>query len=165
MGETRMTVRTVMLTEPKAVLPEDTVPKAVDPMLQHGIRNIPVVDAQGRFLGSFTTVHLIQLLLPVSATMESGFGDVTDLTFVHDTLDDIRDRLQDVRSHKVGDYMDTKDIPFVDPDTSVIEAMLLLYKHRTHVPVVEKDTRRLVGVVSFKCILRAITGDEPCTGT
>lgn len=160
-----MTVKTIMLTQPKAVLPDDTVPKAVDLMLQHGIRNIPVVDGEGRFLGSFTTVHLIQLLLPMVATMESGFGDVTDLTFVHDTLADIRDRLQDVRSHKVGDYMDTRDIPCVDPDTSIMEAMLLLHRHRTHVPVVDRRSRKLVGVVSFNCVLRAITGDEPCTGT
>lgn len=155
-----MTVKTIMLTNPKAVLPEDTVPKAVQLMLDHGIRNLPVVDKNDRFVGTFSSVHLIELLLPRVVTMESGFGDVRDLAFVHDSFADIKDRLDEVRSHKVGDYMDTENIVVVEPDTSIIEAMFLLYKHRTHVPVVEKRTKKLVGVVSFNCILRAITGGE-----
>ena len=155
-----MTVRTIMLSNPKAVLPEDTVPKAIELMLAHGIRNIPVVDHEGRFLGGFTSVHMIQLLLPRAATMETGFGDVHDLTFIHEDLDDIRDRLDDVRSHQVGDYIDKDNIPTVTPDTSVIEAMLLLYKHRTHVPVLQPPDNKLVGIVSFNCILRAITETE-----
>ena len=156
-----MTAKTIMLLNPKTVVPEDTVPKAVQLMLNHGIRNVPVIDSQGIFLGSFRAVHLIKLLLPMVSTMErGGLGDLTDLTFVHDTLDDIRDRLEEVRSHRVGDYMDTKNIPFVYPDTSVIEAMLLLYRHRTHVPVIERSNKKLVGVISFNCILKAITGES-----
>ncbi len=156
-----MTVQTIMLQNPKAVHLEDTVPAAVKLMLDFGIRNIPVVDQDGVFLGTFSTVHLIQLLLPTVATMDRGyFGRVSDLTFIHETFDDIKDRLQEVRSHKVGDYMDTKNVPVIAPDTSVIEAMLLLYKHRTHVPVVDKDSGKLVGVVSFNSVLRAITEED-----
>ncbi len=154
-----MSVKNIMLADPKYVRPEDTVPKVVQLMLDHGIRNVPVADAQGRFLGSFGTVHLLPLLLPKVATFdEEVFGGVTDLSFVHDTFEDIRDRLDEVRSHHVGDYMDRK-APTIEPDTSIIEGMLLLYKHRTHVPVVEKTTRKLVGVVTFNCVLRAIMGD------
>lgn len=156
-----MTVETVMLLNPKSVLPEDTVPHAAQLMLDYGIRNLPVVDKNSRFLGSFGIVHLIKLLLPSVATMdEEHMGGVTDLTFIHQTFDDIRDRLQDIRSHKVGDYMDTENLAQVTPKTSVIEAMLLLYRHRTHVPVVEPGSKKLMGVVTFNCILSAITGAE-----
>lgn len=155
-----MTCETIMMRDPEAAHLDDPVPSAVQKMLDFGIRNLPVVDDQGRFLGSFRAVHLIQLLLPPIATMDTGFGDMVDLSFIHDSLDDIKDRLDDVRSHRVGDYMETEEVVTVNPDTSIIEAMFLLYKHRTHVPVVEKGTNKLVGVVSFNCILRAITGSD-----
>ena len=156
-----MTVKNIMLAVPKAVRPNDTVPLAVQLMLDHGIRNLPVTDSEGRFLGTFSSVHLIELLLPRAATMKrSHFGGVDDLTFIHETFDDIKDRLEDVRSHPVGDYMDQENVPVISPETSVIEAMLLLYQHRTHVPVVEPDSGKLVGVVTFNCILKAITGAQ-----
>lgn len=146
-----------MLADPQTVHSEDTVPKAVKLMLDYGMRNLPVVDDEGVFLGSFQSLHLLELLLPKAATIEGG---LTDLTFVHDELPDIKDRLDDVRSHTVGDYMDTENLPVAYRDTSLIEAMLLLYQHRTHVPVVERDSRKLVGVVSFNTVLQAITGEK-----
>lgn len=147
-----------MLTDPKVVLPDDPVPKAVDLMIEHGIRNLPVASADGRFLGSFSTVRLIEMLLPKVATFKGeSFGAVTNLAFLRDSFDDIRDRLYQVRRRRVGDFMDV-NVPTIGPNSSEVEGMLLLYKHRTHVPVVEPKSGRLVGVVSFRCILQAITG-------
>ena len=66
-----MTCKTIMLSNPRTLVPDDTVPKAIELMLQYGMRNLPVVDGEGRFLGLFTAFHLIKLLLPQAATMVS----------------------------------------------------------------------------------------------
>ena len=41
-------------------------------------------------------------------------------------------------------------------DTSLMEAMLVLYQHRTHVTVVEQATNKVVGVVTISEVLDAI---------
>ncbi len=56
----------------------------------------------------------------------------------------------------VGDNIDTENLPVVHPDTSLMEAMLLLYQHRTHVTVVERATNKVVGVVTISEVLEAI---------
>ncbi len=61
-----MTCKTIMLSNPQTLVPKDTVPKAVELMQQYGMRNVPVVESQGRFLGLFTAFHLIKLLLPTA---------------------------------------------------------------------------------------------------
>ncbi len=148
-----MTCKTIMLSNPQTLVPDDTVPKAIELMLQYGMRNLPVVDGEGRFLGLFTAFNLIKLLLPKAATMEGG---LTDLSFVQDSLSEIGDRLREVQAHHVGDNIDTENLPVVHPDTSLMEAMLLLYQHRTHVTVVELATNKVVGVVTTSEVLEAI---------
>ncbi len=152
-----MSLKEIMLSDPQSVGADTTVPEAVKLMMQYGMRNLPVVDKEGRFLGVFSTVHLIELLLPVAATVEGG---LTDLSFVQDTLDDLRKRFKDVENHRVGDYIETEDIPVADPETSLIEAMLLLYQHRTHVTVVEKSTKKLTGVITVNAVLEALMRGE-----
>jgi CBS domain-containing protein len=152
-----MSLNEIMLSDPQTVGPEDTVPTAFRLMKKFGMRNLPVVDGDGCFLGVFSTVHLIELLLPVAATVEGG---LTDLSFVHDSLDDIRERYQNVENHKVGDFIESEHVPVVHTETSLVEAMLLLYKHRTHVTVVEESTNKVVGVITVNGILEALMGAD-----
>lgn len=152
-----MSLNEIMLSDPQTVGPEATVPTAFRLMKQFGMRNLPVVDDDGRFLGVFSTVHLIELLLPVAATVEGG---LTDLSFVQDSLDDIRERYKNVENHKVGDFIESEHVPVVHTGTSLVEAMLLLYKHRTHVTVVEESTNKVVGVITVNGILEALMGAD-----
>ena len=152
-----MSLNEIMLSDPQTVGPEATVPTAFRLMKQFGMRNLPVVDDDGRFLGVFSTVHLIELLLPVAATVEGG---LTDLSFVQDSLDDIRERYKNVENHKVGDFIESEHVPVVHTETSLVEAMLLLYKHRTHVTVVEESTNKVVGVITVNGILEALMGTD-----
>ena len=116
----------IMLKSARTVGIDDTVSTAVKLMKDYGIRSLPVVDSEGRFLGVFSTAHLIKLLLPVVATIEDG---LTDLSFVQDSISYIRGRYREVTTHRVGDFIDVDDVPFVHPDTSLTEAMRRLYKH------------------------------------
>ncbi len=148
-----MSLTEIMLSDPRTVGPDDTVPMAVQLMREYGMRNVPVVDGEGCFLGVFSTVHLIELLLPAAATVEGG---LTDLSFVHDTLDHLRKRFKGIENHKVGDFIEADDIPVAAADTSLVEALLLLYQHRTHVTVVEESTKKVIGVVTVNAVLEAL---------
>ena len=152
-----MTCSLVMLTEPRTVSPKDTVPDAMELMHKFGMRNIPVVDDDGIFLGVFSIMNVIKLLLPKAATIEGGLDD---LSYVHDTLDDVRGRLEEIRSHAVGDYIVSEGIGVASPDTSIMEAMLLLYQTRTHVTVVDPGTKKVKGVVTANTLLKSVLDDD-----
>ncbi|MCP4283174.1 MAG: CBS domain-containing protein, partial [Gammaproteobacteria bacterium] len=49
-----------------------------------------------------------------------------------------------------------KDITVVYPDSPLMDALLLLYHKFIRIPVIERDSRRLVGGVSFITVLRAL---------
>lgn len=147
-----MSVSEIMITHPPTLQPDDTVGRAVELMVDQNVRNIPVVDAQGQLLGTFSTYRLINLLLPTAATMEQG---LSDLTFFKDTLDDVKERLRELSTQRLGDVMRTKNIPLAYPDTSLIEGAFLLHRYRTRIPVVDK-TGKLLGMVTYKGYLQAL---------
>lgn len=146
-----MTVSQIMITDPPTLDPDDTVSHAVQLMIDKSVRNLPVVDKQGQLLGTFSTYRLINLLLPTAATMDHG---LTDLTFIKDTLDDLKDRFKELCSQRIGDVMRTKNIPVAHKDTPLIEVALLLHKFRTRLPVVS-NTNQLEGMVTYKGFLQA----------
>ena len=151
-----MEIESIMLTDPKTIGADETVPAAVRLMKEYGMRNLPVVDGEGKLLGVFTTVHLVELLLPKAATIEGG---LSDLTFVHDTLDDVRERWTEVQNHLVGDFIETDNIPVATANTSLIEVMLLIFQNRTHITIIDEDTSKVIGVVTFTKVLDALLGD------
>ena len=130
-----MEIEPIMLTNPRTMGADETVSEAARLMKEFGMRNLPVVDDGGKLLGVFTTVHLIELLLPAAATIEGG---LSDLSFVHDTMDDVRERWKEVQDHRVGDFIQTENIPLANAETSLVEVLLLISQNRTHVSIVEK---------------------------
>jgi CBS domain-containing protein len=140
-----------MITDPPTLSPDDTVTQAVRLMIEHNVRNLPVVDKQGQLLGTFSTYRLINLLLPTAATMDHG---LTDLAFIKDTLDDLKDRFRELNNQRVGNVMRTQNIPVAHHDTPLIEVALLLHKFRTRLPVVS-ETNKLEGMVTYTGFLKA----------
>ena len=151
-----MEIESIMLTNPRTMGADETVSEAVRLMMEFGMRNLPVVDGAGKLLGVFTTVHLIELLLPKAATIEGG---LSDLSFVHDTIDDVRERWKEVRDHRVGDFIETENISLATADTSLIEVLLLISQNRTHVSIVDEDSGKVIGVITLSKILDALEGD------
>jgi len=126
-------------------------------ILEHRVRNVPVVDEAGRYLGVVSANGLLSILLPKAATLEGAALDA--LPFVKDTLDDLRERWRDARDLPVTDCLDT-DLETVTPDTSLTETLLSLYHNRTSLPVVEEGTGRLVGLVSHWTAGSVIVGEH-----
>ena len=59
----------------------------------------------------------------------------------------MRERLRALSDHLVGTYADNT-VPVLRPSSPIIAAILLVYRIRNFVPVVDSDNGKLVGVVS-----------------
>ncbi len=136
-----MELEPIMLPNPRTIGADETVPAAVRMMKEQGMRNLPVVDGEGKFLGVFSTVHLVGLLLPKAATIEGG---LSDLTFVHDSLDVVRQRWMEIQDHRVGEFIETENIPVATANTSLIEVMLLIFQNRTRITIVDEDSGKVI---------------------
>ena len=131
----------------------DLVSDATRHMLGDRVTDLPVVDASGKLVGMFKLNHVLAALLPRAALV--GYG--MDLSFVTDTLDDLRAKMRDIESHPVRNYVVAAD-HIVHPDTPPIEIVLLIYRGANNVPVVERASGQLVGMVSARDVLAALQG-------
>lgn len=151
-----MTAQTVMLPEPVTVTESATLAQALDVLLQHRIETVPVVDTAGRYRGLFGLHSLVRHLLPRAATLDQG-ANLTDLTFVHDSLATVKERL-DGRLHESVLHFADRELQPIAPDESIAETLLQLHRHRHLLPVVDPDNGRLLGVVTLWGIMAALTG-------
>ena len=149
-----MTARLVMNDRPVTLRETDRLRDAAEIILTHHFRNVPVVDDTGRYLGVISSNRLLKAILPKAATMNEGMAD---LSFVKDTIEELRERWEESADLLVTAVMDT-EIRTVTPDTSLTETLLELYHNRTSLPVVEEETGRLVGIVSHWGVGMAVLG-------
>lgn len=151
-----MTAQTVMLPEPVTVAESATLSQALDVLFQHRIKTVPVVDTAGHYRGLFGLHGLVRYLLPRAATLDQG-ANLTDLTFVHDSLATVKERL-DGRLHEPVQHFADRELQPVAPGESLTETLLLLHRHRHTLPVVDPDNGRLLGVVTLWGVMAALTG-------
>jgi len=130
----------------------DSVDVALRRMLDDSVSDLPVVDASGALVGMFKLDKLYAMLLPRAALLGHG---MSDLTFVSDTLQELREKMRDIGDDPVLDYVIKAD-HVIHPDTPPLEIVLLLHNGVNNVPVVDKDSRRLVGMVSARDLLTAL---------
>jgi CBS domain-containing protein len=140
-----MTAASVMDPKPTYVKPDDLIGVAAQYIMDNRYRNLPVIDEDGRYLGVFGVNCLLRLILPKAAVMEKGLEEVS---FIHETLADLHDRLREVEKQPVSLCMQT-DIATVPPDKPLVETLLLLYRNKTSIPVVDPGTGRLLGMISY----------------
>jgi CBS domain-containing protein len=151
-----MTAATVMTSPPMALKQDDTLAHAVQVLLREHLSSLPVIDGQGRYLGTFGMHVVLGLLLPKAATWTEG---VPDLAFLPDNLEYLRRHLGALQDEPVGNHLD-RAAPLVRPNAPLVEALLLLYRHDGILPVVEEQDGKLVGSVSACDMLRALTAPQ-----
>jgi CBS-domain-containing membrane protein len=130
----------------------DLVSDAARRMLEDRVSDLPVVDDGGKLVGMFKLDRLLAGLLPKAALV--GYG--LDLAFVSDTLDQLRDRMRAIEARPVREFAVRAD-HVVQPDTPPIEIVLLIYRGANNVPVVDPASGRLVGMVSARDVLAALS--------
>ncbi len=139
-----------MVTDPPALRTTDTVGRAVDLLLQHRVLALPVIDDAERYQGTFAKSRLFSLLLPTVVAIEQmlpKMAQLPDLSFLSDDLGQMQERLRDIAGNAVGPYAD-RTVPVLHPESPMMAAVLLLFRTRNFVPVVDPDSGRLLGVVS-----------------
>jgi CBS-domain-containing membrane protein len=150
------TARDVMDPNPTVLAATDTVGTGIGYIMEKRFRNVPILDAEGCYLGVFGVNCLLRLVLPQAALMERG---LTDLSFVSDSLKDLRRRLRESADQPVTICL-SDEATVIAPDTPLLETLLVLYQTRRSIPVVDPKDRRLLGVVSYWDVGRAILAQE-----
>lgn len=150
------TARDVMDPNPTVLAATDTVTKGIGYIMDNRFRNVPIVDDQGRYMGVFGVGCMLRLVLPRAALMEHG---LTDISFVSDSLKDLRRRLREFEDQPVTICL-SDEATVIEPDMPLLETLLVLYRTRRSVPVVDPKDRRLLGVVSYWDVGRAILAQE-----
>lgn len=160
-----LTCKDVISENPTTLLPTDTLSKAFNLMRKKGMRYLPVVSADGKFLGVFTSPTLIKLMLPRAVTIHIGGKDsskgLNDLNFLNIDKKDFCDSIKNIKDELVQEHIsDPKNIPIASPETSLIEGILLIHKFKRHLILVEPDSNKFVGIVSINSTLKKVFDDD-----
>jgi acetoin utilization protein AcuB len=127
----------LMTTRPVTVTTNATIAEALDLMRDLDIRHVPVVE-RGVLVGMLSDRDLAYL--DVGASLTDGGAA----------------KLRRELSTPVVKAM-SSDVIYVEPETDLSEVVALLLEHKIGaVPVVEPDTRAVVGIVSYVDVLRAV---------
>jgi len=136
-----------------SLLDTDTVAEATRRMLGDRVSDLPVIDASGALIGLFRLEALFAALLPKAALLGDGLAD---LAFVPDTLEQLRERMREIEHHPVRDFAVMPE-HVVHPDTTPLQAILLLHHGANNIPVVAPGSRKLVGMISARDVLAALS--------
>lgn len=147
-----MNCAAIMMREPPTVSEHETVAEAAAKLTAHRYTSLPVVSADGRFIGMFGIGDLLGLLVPRVALA----GDLTaNLRFIADDPGEMRRRYDEVKSRRASEVAD-RDGARLAPDAPEIEVIRLCCRNQAPIPVVEKTTDRLVGIVSIWDAVRTL---------
>ena len=144
----------IMTADPVTITPDLTASDALKKMYHAHYRSMPVVDAEDHFVGLFSIYRLIELLLPRAALARQGSLD--NLSFVHESVEELLERLQKLANLPVSELLEKKKrLRVCKPSTSLPEMLLLLHEGHTSLPVVivKGKNKRLVGIVSYWDVL------------
>jgi CBS-domain-containing membrane protein len=151
-----MTCAAIMTKDPLTARESETVGEAAAKLIAHHYVNLPVVDGNGRFIGMLGIYDLLSLLVP---RMALAGGLLPNLRFLGDDPAELRAKYREVRTRLVGEVADREAVTLY-PDTPEIEALRLFCRDHTTLAVVERDTRKLLGIVSHWDAVRAVTRED-----
>jgi CBS domain-containing protein len=149
-----MSCTAIMSKAPITIGEEENVADAAAKLVSNHFTNLPVVDSQGQYIGMFGLYDLLSLLVPRLALA----GDLmSNLRFIADDPEDLRRKYRDVRNRRVAEVAN-RNAPTLDPDSPEVEAIRLFCRNHISLPVVERESGRVIGIVSCWDAVRAILG-------
>ena len=154
-----MTTENIMTSGLFTIKPSDTVAEAMAVMHAKHVRNLPVIDEKGVFIGLFGLRRLSHLLLP-RAALDLGKHSLSELHFLPDEIMQMGDRWHEIADQPVANFLEKeKKLKFCSPQTAFPELLALLDDSKDSslpVIIVEGDERKLVGMVSTWDVLEGI---------
>ncbi|HEY7035895.1 MAG TPA: CBS domain-containing protein [Thermomicrobiales bacterium] len=146
------TVRELMRTEVPTVSPSDSVALVARLMADSGLPGVPVV-SEGSVVGIVTESDLIERQAEVDVPSSLPFFDAV---FTLDGGRDFDDDLRHVLAVTAGDLMTHPVFNVLDTATLTQVATLMIDKHVNPIPVLDHQTRQLIGIVSRADLVRVI---------
>lgn len=153
-----MTAESIMSSEVYTISPELTVGEAVLIMARKKVHNLPVVDADGSFLGLFSLRRITRALMPMAAQIGEDVMDF-EMAFIGDDSDDYLRRLKQIGDQPVSSLLEKKKkLRFCSPDTPIPHLLQLLTENPMSLPVLvlKGEQQRVVGMVSNWDVLTKI---------
>jgi CBS-domain-containing membrane protein len=149
-----MNCAAIMTANPPTILESDSVADAAGKLIAERAAALPVVDAEGRYVGMFGIRDLLGLLVPRGALA----GDlVPNLRFLGDDADALRHKFRAASTITAGAMADRR-VATLHPEMPEIEALRAFAHEQSTLAVVARDTGKLVGVVCSWDAIRALTG-------
>lgn len=139
-----------MFTEVIKAKPDNTVEDLLNLVREHNIRAVPIVNDANVLVGMFSMHQLLRYLLPISVTMERGLDNID---FIMRASPEVAKKLKETLPRQVADIMD-RNLVSVHPETPTLEAIRIVVKYGSPVPVVEKGTNVLVGLISEQSLVQ-----------
>ncbi len=140
-----MNASEVMDPNPTTLKPSDSIERAAKYIMERRYRNLPVVDDDGCYIGMFGVNCLLKHVIPKAVFIDKGLENVS---FIHESLEELFQRFSNVKDLPISLCMN-KEVETVKPDTPLTETLLLLYNTKTSIPVVEQDSCKLLGMISY----------------
>ena len=131
---------------------DDVASTAIDFMVRNHMGLVPVVDRQDVFVGLLSGDRLMHFMLPKSVSMMRGKKYAS---FLQETHDDLKERLADLRQLTISELVD-REVKVAYPDTGLTDALISLSENQNVVPIVERETNKLIGAISFFTVLNAL---------
>ncbi|MBE7551218.1 MAG: DUF190 domain-containing protein [Anaerolineales bacterium] len=135
------TVGECMTPNPVTVTDDTTIAQAVNVMVEHNIKRLPVVDAQRKLVGMVSRVDVLRALAepPVAESPRKSPPPGQHI--------------------RVGDVMMT-NVPTVRINASLVEIVNLLVSHAHRRIVVIDEQRRVVGIITDGDLIKRATREE-----
>jgi len=135
----------VMDPKPSTLRETDTIGYGAQIIMKNRYRNLPVVDENFCYVGMFGVNCLLKQVIPKPVFMHKGLENVS---FIHESLADLYARFEEARDQPIEICM-SHDIQPVAPDTPLTETLLQLYETKSSIPVMEPDSCKLLGMISY----------------
>ena len=140
-----MTCADIMTRNPYCVREEDTIGDAARQIVARNYINLPVVDGDGRFVGLFGIYDLLALLVPRVAVIGNL---LPNLRFLSDDDSELHRKFLGLKDNPVRRAVN-REAARVYADTPLIEAIRLFCRNHMTIPVLERGSDRLVGMISY----------------
>ncbi|MEO0393565.1 MAG: CBS domain-containing protein [Pseudomonadota bacterium] len=142
---------TLGITEVITVSCDATVEQALHILDDRGLRSAPVVDENNVFHGMFSNNEIIKTLVP--SYMTDGMAN---LSFAAGASPLLAKRLRKLFPSRVGDHVSADDCVKVTDPTRTWEALRMLSKYGSPLPVVDRHTGQLLGLLTEQAAVQAL---------
>lgn len=151
-----MSIKNVPLSPARPVPADTALTEVIDLILGNDVNHVPVCSTEGRYLGMVGIADILEELVPASARGEHA---LQDLAFAGDCTGILAGKLRALRERSLQSVIRT-ETPSLRNDAPLLEAVLLLTRQNSPLPVLDEDGR-LIGMLSRRNLLRyLITSPE-----